>query len=210
MNTSPIEIEAKFIVPDAATFAALQKTTRLGQFELNPIGVKIVLDRYIDTADKRIFQAGFACRVRTSQEKKILTLKSLTPAEGDIHRRQEIEMEIDTDQPQAWAEGQARQMVLEMAGTAPLQTLFNLNQTRHKFHALRQGQPVIECSLDEVSLHEEGVVDYFEFEAELIQAGTEADLHLFLEGLQAEAVQAQWSLRAESQSKFERGLAAVS
>ena len=54
-----------------------------------------IVDRYLDTDDKRLYRAGFACRIRNVKERQILTLKSLVPAEGQIHRRQEIELEVD-------------------------------------------------------------------------------------------------------------------
>ena len=204
MNSQKIETEAKFIIPNASVFAALQKITRLGDFELKPIGTRPVVDHYLDTAERQIWQAGYACRIRNSKQKKMLTLKSLTPAEGNLHRRQEYELEIKTDQPQTWAESEARRLVLDTVGNNPLQTLFTIYQTRHKFHALLQDRPVIEFSLDEVSLNEANTIDYFELEAELIEAGTEADLTSFIEVLQA-----HWSLAGQNQSKFERALAAL-
>lgn len=202
MSSAKLEVEAKFIIPEATTLAALQSTSRLGEFVLIPLQTQAVFDRYLDTADRRLLQAGFACRIRTVNDQKLLTLKSLTPAEDHIHRRQEIEMEIETDQPQAWAEGEAGRLLLEIAGTSSLQTLFDLHQTRHQFRVCLAKQPVIELSLDEVSLREAETVDYFELEAELIGTGTEADLARFIEILKS-----KWALIAEIQSKFERGLA---
>jgi CHAD domain-containing protein/adenylate cyclase class IV len=203
MNTNGrIETEAKFIIPDASVFAELKQITRLAAFELKPLGTKDLVDRYLDTDTRRIFQAGYACRIRKSWDKQLLTLKALTAAEGHLHRRQEIEAEVAGDQPQNWPESEARRLILEMTGTAALQTLFVIHQKRHQFHAFLEGQPVIEFSLDEVSLQNEATPDYFELEAELIEAGTEADLTAFVNALVA-----NWSLQPENQSKFERALA---
>lgn len=202
MSPAKIETEAKFIIPDATTFAALQAITRLGHFELKPTGVENVVDAYLDTVDKRLYRAGFACRIRRVKAKQILTLKSLTPATGNVQRRQEIELEIKSKQPQAWAEGEARRLVLKLTEGAALGTLFQLYQTRHKFETARQGRPVIELSLDEVALQAARTIDYFELEAELLETGTEADLALFIKTLQAD-----WSLPPEPYSKFERALA---
>lgn len=204
MNTPGLETEAKYIVPDAATFAALRQTGRVGDFELKPVGTRNVADRYLDTADKRFLQAGFACRIRTAGNRQVLTLKSLTPAEGGIHRRQEIETEIESDRPDTWPESQAKQMALEIAGPANLQTLFTLHQIRHKFHACVEGRPVIEFSLDEVSIDGETGEHYLELEAELIETGSETDLEQF-----TAALQSTWDLQPEHQSKFERGLAGI-
>jgi inorganic triphosphatase YgiF len=201
MLSRNIETEAKFIIPDRVTFEALQQITLLGDFKLDPVGTKNIVDRYLDTSEMDLFEAGFACRVRSTKDQQILNLKSLAPAEGLFHRRQEIEMAVNTDQPEAWAEGEAKVLVLGIVGQAPLQTLFTLYQTRHKFHVYFQERLVIELSLDEVSLHQAKTVDYLGLEAELIEDGTETDLARFTETLQR-----HWPLQADARSKFERGL----
>lgn len=204
MSSNRVETEAKFIIPDAATFAALQQLDQLGDFQLKPVGVKTVVDCYLDTADRRLFQAGLACRLRNIQDRRLITLKALTPATGTIHRRQEIEATIKSadfagDKPHTWGNNDAQKRVVEIAGPAPLQTLFTLHQIRHQFHAMRQGQPVIEFSLDAVSLSDPEVVDFFELEGELIGSGSEADLARFVT-----AVQSHWPVQPQTQSKFER------
>lgn len=197
-----IEMEAKFNVPNANVFAELQQLSSVGDFKLKSIGTRTVVDRYLDTSQHQMLQAGYACRIRTSRDRQLLTLKALSPAEGSTHRRREIETEIVSDIPQDWQDGEAKHLVLEIAGQDSLQTLFVIYQTRHQFHAFFDNQPVIEFSLDEVSLQDRNSVDYFELEAELIETGSEADLSAFVDALQA-----NWSLQPESKSKFERGLA---
>ncbi|NJN92721.1 MAG: CHAD domain-containing protein [Anaerolineales bacterium] len=204
MSSNRVETEAKFNIPDAATFAALQQLDQLGDFQLKPVGVKTVVDSYLDTADRRLFQAGLACRLRNIQDRCLITLKALTPATGTIHRRQEIEATIKSadfegDKPHTWGKNEAQKRVVEIAGPAPLQTLFTLHQIRYQFHAMRQDQPVIEFSLDAVSLSDPEVVDFFELEGELIGSGSEADLARFVS-----AVQSHWPVQPQTQSKFER------
>jgi len=208
MTTANIETEAKFGIPNKDTFRALKDTFeangtgRLGQFQLKPAGVKTMTDRYFDVADKRLLKAGYACRIRTVKQKQTLTIKSLTPAQGHVHRRQEIEMAVESGYPWEWAEGPAKTLVLSIIGRATPETLFTLRQTRQKFTAFYQKLPVIELSLDEVWLGDTHTVDYFELEAELIAAGTEDDLTRFIAVLQA-----NWPLQPEHKSKFERALA---
>lgn len=194
-----IETEAKFSVPDSITFDALRRLTRVGPFELQPLGVKHVTDHYLDTADRRFLAANYACRLRKSGDKQIATLKSLTPASDAVHRRQEIEAEVPSAQPESWPGSQVKTMVQEISARQELVLLFVIKQTRYKFQTLLAGQPVIEFSLDEVYLTEDGPVDYLELEAELIGGGTEETLAQFVAGLQAEL-----SLPAERRSKFER------
>lgn len=197
-----LETEVKFQIPNYDTFAALSTLRQLDDFRLQPRGVKKVADRYLDTADRAIIQAGFACRVRTVDKKLTLSLKSLTPPQDDVHRRQEIEVEIKSEQPQSWASSEAKKRLDEIIGPAPLNPLFTLHQTRHKFEVLHQDQPVIELSLDKVFLTNIDQADYFELEAELIETGTEEDLQQFVASLQN-----KWALPVEPRSKFERAYA---
>lgn len=198
-NHFTTETEVKLAVPDAATFAALQNINQLGRFQIKASGSKTIVDRYLDTAGRRLFQAGYACRLRLTKQQQILAIKSLTPPQKNAHRRLEIEQPVDSDQPQQWPQGQAKNLVLKIINRHPLQTLFTLYQTRHKYQIISNGQPVIELSLDEVSLDNPATVDYFELEAELLGNGLEADLFEFVDALQS-----CWPLQPETQSKFER------
>lgn len=197
------ETEVKFIIPDKDTFTALKNVIAFDDFQLRPIGSKSNIDRYLDTADKRLFQAGYACRIRQKNHKQILTLKSLTPPEGDIHRRQEIEMVVDSERPEAWTQGEAKDLLLGIIGEQQLQSLFTIYQTRHKYHVLLENQPIIELSLDEVSLNDANKIDYFELEGELLESGAEDDLRRFSQSLQD-----NWHLQPGTRSKFERALGA--
>jgi exopolyphosphatase/guanosine-5'-triphosphate,3'-diphosphate pyrophosphatase len=196
------EIEAKFIIPDKETFDALLNLSKLDTFILKPVATKLVTDRYLDTADGRFMKAGYALRIRRSGKKRIATLKSLTPATDAIHRREEFETEITSDSPQFWPTSEVKALTLDIAAGTELVLLFVINQKRYKFETLLAGKPVIEFSLDEVSLTEDGTPDYRELEAELIEAGTEEDLHQFVQALGE-----QWPLQAEAKSKFERAFA---
>ncbi len=202
MNTNKVETEAKFVISDASVFSALQEITQLGSFELKPVGVYTLVDRYLDTASRQMFRAGFACRIRQVNSRQLLTLKATAPADGGLHRRQEFEVEIESEQPQLWPDSEAKKLVLQTVGDAPLQTLFVVHQTRQQYHVFRQDRLVIEFSLDEVAFNDPAVVDYCGLEAELTADGVETDLVELVEALQA-----NWLLQPDSLSKFERGLA---
>ncbi len=197
-----IEIEAKFIIPDMGTFETLTRLTRLDEFEIKDIGIKTIVDRYLDTPAKQLLQAGYACRIRESKGKQVLAIKSLATAEDEVHRRLEIEMQVDDDQPQTWANGEAKSLVMDIVGQTPLSTLFTLYQTRHKYHVFCREQRIFELSLDKVSYYQPAIIDYLGLEAELIDHGTDADLARFTQVLQN-----KWSLPADSKSKFERAFA---
>jgi inorganic triphosphatase YgiF len=200
-SENKIETEAKFIIAEGSTFAALQRLTKLGEFRLEPRGTRLIIDRYLDTPQMHLYRSGYACRIRTKDDQRIVTLKSLTPAEGNVHRRHEIEQIVQSDEPENWGDGESTRIIKDLAGDTALAPLFVIHQTRHIRYANLQDKTVIECSLDEVSLNETTRVDYYNLEAELLEAGQEADLSQFIETLQT-----KWLLRPEGLSKFERGL----
>ncbi len=193
MNTHTIETEIKFRVPDRRTFNDLKMLTRVDNFALHAMGTKTIHDLYLDTASRRVLHAGYACRLRSQKNGLILTLKSLTPPSGALHRRTEIECAVPGQAPASWPDCPTTALLQQMTGDEPLELLFNLHQTRHK------DQPIIEFSLDEVSPTEAEQPDYLGLEAELIQHGSEADLARF-----AEQLTEQFTLHPESISKFER------
>ena len=196
-----IETEVKFIVPNRDTFNLLKRSKQFGDFQLQFIGTKVHIDRYLDTVDQRLLQAGYACRIRSVKSQQIFTVKSLTPPQGNLYRRQEFEVEVNSDQPQSWPKSAATALVLDIIGDGALQTLFTLYQTRHKYEVVAQGDALIEFSLDEVLFNNRDEVDYFELEAELLPPGTEEDLTHFINALQS-----SWQLTPQHQSKFERAI----
>jgi len=72
-----MEIEAKFALPALETLRRLQKVECLAGFALSEGQVKWVHDTYLDTADRQILAAGYACRQRSQDEGILITLKEL-------------------------------------------------------------------------------------------------------------------------------------
>lgn len=203
-----MEIEAKFAIPDAATFERLIQAPILAGMQVGPVSRKRVHDRYLDTADRRFMRNGFACRVRHKGDGWLATLKGLGTGEGALHRRTELEAILPAGElnVQDWPAGEARKVTLALSAGQPLELVFEIWQERN-VRLLRPqpgADPVIELSLDVVRLHREDSVPWFELEGELLPAGSEQQLEALVETL-AE----QWGLVPESRSKFERGLPAA-
>ena len=209
-----MEIEAKFTIPDAETFHRLQAVDDLVGFSLSAAQSKQVRDTYLDTAEWLVLAAGYACRRRVHGEKVTITLKGLGGTEGAVHRREELEVTLPADQPSAeggdvephnWPAGPVRDRVLQLIGHAPLERLFDLQQTR-VVRQVEQGERLVaEWSLDDVGLTSaSGEQTYFELELELASDGAESDLAALVTCLQDE-----WGLEPEPRSKFERALAFV-
>jgi CHAD domain-containing protein len=199
-----VEIEAKFAVPDVETFRRLRAADQLAGLALSAAQIKQVSDTYLDTPDRSILAAGYACRRREESEGITMTLKGLRGLEGAVHRREELEVRLLADQPPAeWPASPVRDLALQLIGDAPLTALFNLHQTRI-LRMMSQGQQIVaQLSLDEVHLSVAGRDQaYFELEAELAPPGNEDDLAAIVAHLQDE-----WGLKPEPRSKFERALA---
>lgn len=214
----PMEIEAKFVIPDEATLQRLLEMQELGGFRLEPGPTKQVSDSYRDTADRAIQRGGYACRIRRQGDKQIATLKGLGMAEGAIHQRAEHEVMLDDgssrlgESPADWPASAARGLALALSQGEALIELFSLSQQRHKrtVHAAvstsEGNRLVAELSLDVVEMHiGDEVKATFELEAELASDGTLDDLALMVADLRD-----RWQLQPQPRSKFEQGLAALS
>lgn len=204
-----MEIEAKFAIPDGPTFGRVLAADTLAGLRVGPFRLKQAHDRYLDTADRTFLQGGFACRVRIWDGRRLVTLKSVEPAEGALHSRQELEVwiEPDTDElPEQWPASAAAALARRLSRGQPLQSLFDAWQERHVAELARpeDGQGVAELSLDRVRLVEATQPEFLELEMELLPAGREEDLRALIGFLTRE-----WHLTPESRSKFERGLAIV-
>jgi len=208
----PMEIEAKFIVPDEATLQRLLEMRELGGFRLEPGPTKQVSDSYRDTADRAIQRGGYACRVRRRGDKQIATLKGLGVAEGAVHQRAEYEVTLDAGEaPADWPASPTRKLALSLSQGEPLIELFSLSQQRHTrtVHAAvstSEGDRLVaELSLDVVEMHiGDEAKTTFEVEVELAPDGTPDDLALMVADLRD-----KWQLQPQPHSKFEQGLAVL-
>jgi CHAD domain-containing protein len=199
-----MEIEAKFALPDVAAFQRLQAVNHVAGFALSAHQVQQVRDTYLDTDERLILAGGYACRRRETESEVLVTLKELRTARGAIHRRKELEISLAAYQPPSeWPASPVRDIVLQMAGEAPLIPLFSLRQTR-VFRRMSQGELLVaQLSLDNVRVVANGRRrSYYELEVELAPQGTASDMAAIVAYLQDE-----WGLRPEPRSKFQRALA---
>lgn len=209
MTPGAQEIEAKFKVPDEATFQALLDAPLVGRLAADPAIAKLVHDRYLDTPDRAFLRHGFACRVRETGTRRVLYLKALEDVAGSVHRRAELDAELVADAGEAvktWPDGAAKELALHLGATQPLEPLFELWQQR-AIRLLRPkpaAPPAIELSLDRVWFDSPRGTPQLELEAELLPDGDEQQLEAVVVELQT-----QWRLEPEVLSKFERGLDAA-
>jgi CHAD domain-containing protein len=200
-----MEIEIKFVIPDDTTCKRLQETDQLAGFLLSSGHLQHIHDVYLDTAQRDILKAGFACRKREQDSRFIITLKQLARAEQNIHRRQEFEIAIPSAAlpPAQWPDSPARSAILQFTQQAPLIPLCTVIQRRFvRLMRSPHNRLVAELSIGEVRiLAADAAQAYYELEVELRAEGTEYDLEKIQKCLRHE-----WVLKPESFSKFERAL----
>jgi len=203
-----MEIEAKFRVPDQATFQRLLQVDRLAGFRLSTARLKRLHDQYLDTADGGFLRGGFACRLRSDGDGgRLLTLKSLMAPQGLMHVREELEVHLP---PEArldvgeWPDCDATALARRLSGGQLLGRLFDLGQERYqRLAAVGDGQPrLVELSIDVTRFGASATSEQLGVEAELLPAGDRSDLQAIVDELQQ-----AWGLTPEPISKFERGLA---
>jgi CHAD domain-containing protein len=202
----PVEVELKFRVVDLAGAERYLVAEEIGTFSGSSAArASQFEDRYVDTADGAFARAGFAVRVRQSGRGTVVSVKALaaTAGAGGSVRREELEGPADrTAGPLEWPASDARSLVLELAGDAPLVELVTIRQLRRK-RIVRDGDTRVELSLDEVDVVSRSrVVDRFvELEAELVKGSEDR-----LAGI-AEVFAADPALAPVSESKLESALA---
>ncbi len=199
-----MEIEAKFAVPDEATWWQLQAIEQLAGYTLSPGVTKQVHDTFVDTPDRSILSSRHVCRQREVDGQIVMTLKGSQTVEGAVHRREELEVTLPRVLPiDQWPESEIRNRLLAIVGGAPLAPLFDQHQTRVVRWVTQNDRVVAEMSVDKVELSINAKEQrYFEVEVELKGEGTEADLETIAAGLST-----KWSLQPEPRSKFARALA---
>ncbi len=208
MTGAPNELELKYRVTDPATGERLISADEVAGFTTGRAARATRFeDRYVDTGDGALARAGFAVRLRQSGAGTVVSVKSLARTEGPggAVRREELEGPADRVAAAVeWPPSDARSLVLEHAGDAPLVERVTVRQLRRK-RVLRSGPTRVELSLDEVDVVARGriVGRFLELEAELLKGPEEA-----LAGLGA-VLDAEAGLRRSRSSKLEAALAAL-
>ncbi len=175
----PVEIELKYRLREEAAGDRYLVAEELGGFHpITPVRSTQLEDRYLDTGDGALARAGFAARLRQTAKGTTVSVKSIVrrTGEGGAHRREELEGPADrTAGPRDWPPSDARSLILEQCGDAPLVELVTIRQLRRK-RKLQSADTIVELSLDEVdAVARSRVVDRFvELEVELMEGDESA------------------------------------
>jgi CHAD domain-containing protein len=114
-------------------------------------------DAYLDTADWRVFRAGFALRIRGKNGEAEACLKGLRSARSDVADRRELTEPLTSSALEALAEatGPVASRVSDVIGEKSLHTLFEVRTSRQRFAVRRPGR---EEQLGEVALDDSRVL----------------------------------------------------
>jgi inorganic triphosphatase YgiF len=206
IRKAPMEIEAKFTVPDPVVYWGLQTTDHLAGYSLSTNQVKPVWDTYLDTKHQRILAAGYSCLRRVKHEGIVITLKSLGGAEGAVHHRRQWELHMVANRPPVdWPDSPVRDLVRQLIGGEPLLTLFDLRQTRVIRMVKEDDQPVAELRLDSVSLVTDETEQVYRVLEVALLPQTPQETMMTIVG----CLQDVWNLKSEPLSKFERALVLI-
>jgi triphosphatase len=149
------EVEWQLTAPDLGPVRRwLDRHASVDRLTIEPLPEQQLHDTYLDTADWRIFRAGFALRVRAKNKGDAeATLKGLRSARHEVADRREITELLPEGRARALAQatGAVGSRVRAVAGIKPLRTLFEVRTSRQRF-AVRKRNPaaaVGEIALDE-------------------------------------------------------------
>ncbi len=199
-----VEFEIKFRLPSGGwpLFHTLQE---LGRFRLNSLSPLDVHDVYYDTAARELLHAGYGLRLRTSKGRTVATLKTLaTVTAQGVHRRNEIETLLPTPtlRVQAWPPSRARDTLLQLIDTLPLEALFVIEQHRERKAVMQGGRFLAELFHDRVVVRVGHLTEtWYELELERRLDADEEHLQEI-----AALLQREFGLHIERRSKFHRGL----
>lgn len=175
----------------------LKHDLALAGFELLPEGKHEQRDRYLDTPNRRLKQAGLALRERRIGQTRRVTLKWAGKVEGALHQRQELELEASGWPPEVLA------ALPEGVAVSDLVPQLELTTQRTRFFVTQQGMTLAELAFDEVSAQRPGhdvSVYFLEVELEALSAGADELARL------SAALQELLPLAESSVSKLERAI----
>lgn len=157
------EVEAKFRAQTGDPLDDLAERATIGRALLGPGRTVDEMDRYLDTEDRRLAAAGWACRLRSRDGAVQISLKG-PPSDSDhgwSHRRPEVEgPATETIDPAVWPPSAAADLLADLAAGLPLSELLRLNQRRtERTVALVDGRPLGTLSLDRVRVSAHDVHD---------------------------------------------------
>ena len=203
MKPTHVEIEAKLILPKAERLKQLPQALRSVCCSTRKLGLALIRDTYYDTPHWRLHRAGVACRIRRTEGRAMLVLKSLRRPSGGVSVRAEYEQPLRTP-----IGGFLRRLtgpvggkVKKFCGGEPLQALFVVRNRRRTFEVTCADGLVAQVCADDFTVTAGGNSrELAELELEVVR-GDRRQLQRL-----ARALSARLKLSPGSRAKFQQGL----
>jgi len=219
MRQPPQEVEAKFLLNDAAMAGQLATAPTLATANLSP-GITVdTADTYYDTADFRLLRQGWGLRIRRQQDRLLATLKAQRLDRGAaLYARTEIEETLPAGATIAaradWPAALTTALDELVKSETPLTPICHIQQRRVKRLVQRpagdaadaptDATPFAELSIDAVSVALDDLAPvlahFHELEVELLDGDEAALVEL------AAAIAATLPVTPSQTSKLERAL----
>lgn len=175
MTANSQEVELKFLFEDAEALRSwLDSNFPLKRGE--EWRTHEITDRYFDTPDEALKEAGYGARLRIDGPATTLTLKSDIDVGDGLHRRLELEAPATRSlAPGKWPHSEARSRLIELVGERRLIESFVVGQQRRE-------RPVELTGANAIASLDEGEVEYLgmpvgelrQFEVELRDGDADA------------------------------------
>jgi triphosphatase len=168
---------------------------------------RILVDRYLDTPDWRLYRAGFALRIRRAEGRNEATLKSLDPGKAGLRARREITQFLASPEPEALlgSAGPVSERLEAVGGPGSIRRVVEIRSRRTTFLIDWKGSEA-EMALDQTTIpvgEKEPPARLRRVEVE-VRTGAPDDLAPFVESLREAC-----GLAPATLSKFEAGLLAI-
>lgn len=204
-GSTSLEVEWQFEAPDlAAVERWLRAQPTYASAALDDRGEKTQRDIYLDSADWRVFHAGYSLRVRTKGDASEVTLKALARGTRGPVRRAEFSEAGEIDLL-ATSEGPVGERLRLILRGAPLRPLLTVTTRRHTWVVRSASTDLAEVALDDTTVDSDGVsATLGRVEIEEIEPGGLEAVQTFVHALQSAC-----ALIPAATSKFEAGLLAA-
>jgi CHAD domain-containing protein len=201
-----VETELQFEAPDLHWVERWLATCRRDDIRLEPQDTAYQEDEYLDSESFVIYRAGFALRLRRAEGRPtVATLKALTPQEGGLARRRELEQELTDEASWLSMTGPVSDRARLLLRDAGLRQLFVVKTNRRPFAVEARETEIAELVLDQSVFPRERFGDIWlqRVEVEQKHDGGLDDARGFIDALVAAC-----GLSVARTSKFEAGLQA--
>ncbi len=198
-----MEIELKYNIPDRETADAIWSNSLFEKYEETGSREEIrLVSKYFDTANCDLARKELSYRVRSENGHMIATLKWKGHSEDGLHKREEINVPVDSDKPdpEVFAESRIGTEMIEFLQGRPLKCILETNILRRSLR-IDNDDGIFELAIDEGEvITEYGSIDIHEAEVELYSGETEELVRI------GKILEENFNIVPEDTSKYARGI----